>query len=59
MSISKEIMLEMYKRMDQVRKFEEKVSEFFAKVFRSRLRTGEIRNRFVPMRCLVRRIRPV
>ncbi len=31
MSISKEIMLEMYKRMDQVRKFEEKVSEFFAK----------------------------
>ena len=26
MSISKEIMLEMYKRMDQVRKFEEKVN---------------------------------
>lgn len=29
MSISKETMLEMYKRMDQVRKFEEKVSYFF------------------------------
>ena len=31
MSISKEIMLEMYKRMDQVRKFEEKVCYFFSK----------------------------
>ena len=31
MSISKETMLEMYKRMDQVRKFEEKVSWFFSK----------------------------
>ena len=31
MSISKEIMLEMYKRMDQARKFEEKVCYFFSK----------------------------
>ena len=31
MSISKETMLEMYKRMNQARKFEEKVSWFFAR----------------------------
>ncbi len=31
MSISKETMLEMYKRMDQVRKFEEKVNWLFSK----------------------------
>ena len=31
MSISKETMLEMYKRMDQARKFEEKVCYFFSK----------------------------
>ncbi|WP_455541989.1 thiamine pyrophosphate-dependent dehydrogenase E1 component subunit alpha [Intestinibacter sp.] len=31
MLISKETMLEMYKRMDQARKFEEKVSYFFSK----------------------------
>ena len=31
MSISKEIMLEMYKRMDQARKFEEKVCYLFSK----------------------------
>ena len=31
MSISQEIMLEMYKRMDQARKFEEKVCYFFSK----------------------------
>lgn len=31
MSISKEVLLEMYKRMNQARAFEEKVSYFFSR----------------------------